>query len=431
MRLLMTMLLGILTVAPGCAADLSAADYGAAPAPNTDATAGIQRALDACGASGGGVVHLGAGQYRLDGTLTVPTGVTLQGVWKAPHYSSPEVGTTLLAYAGRGSTEGPPLIMLESNSTVRGLTIYYPEQTVHDIQPYPWSIQGRGTHLNVIDCTLLNPYLGIDFGTYHHEMHYIRNVYGIPLKVGIHLDRCTDIGRVENVHFNPNSWSRSNTPTAPTGEDLQRLVEHLQANLVAFEIGRSDWQYMINTFVWGASVGYRFFESETGPTNGNFLGIGADWCVTPLLVENTQGPGLLITNGQFVGSPASEAVVRVMPANRGTVQLSNCSFWGPHNAIVVADGSGMVSLSQCNFHQWGRDPGVAAVNILSGSLTMHACSFEQSKPHLRLGEAVTSAVVLGNTFRGGPQITSEAAGQVEIIGNVARPHAGASPGGGH
>jgi len=422
MRSTIAMLVVVLIAATvGHASEVNALDYGATPDPNVDATAGIQRALDACGGSGGGVVHLVAGQYRIDSGLTVPPGVTLQGVWKAPHYSSPEVGTTLLAYAGRGSIDGQPLIMLESNSTVRGITVYYPEQTVDDIQPYPWCIQGRGTHLNVVDCTLLNPYLGIDFGTYPHEMHYIRNVYGIPLKVGIRLDKCTDIGRVENVHFNPNSWTRSNTPTSPTGDSVAKLVEHLQTNLVAFEIGRSDWEYMMNTFVWGAKVGYRFYESDRGPTNGNFLGIAADWCVTPLLVENTQGPGLLITNGEFVGSPICEAVVKVMPTNTGTLQLSNCSFWGPHNSVIEAEGSGMVSLSQCNFHQWGRDEGVVAIDILSGSLTIQGCSFGQNKPHLRLGAGVTSAVVIGNTFRGGPQITNEAAGQVEILANVTRP----------
>jgi len=422
MRLWMTVPIGVLAAAGVChAADVSAVDYGATPDPNVDATARIQNALDACGASGGGVVDLPAGQYRVEGSLTVPSGVTLQGVWKAPHYSTPGLGSTLLAYGGRGSADGPPLIMLESNSTLRGVTVYYPEQTISDIQPYPWCIQGRGTHLNVVDCTLLNPYLGIDFGTWPHEMHYIRNVYGIPLKVGIRLDKCTDIGRVENVHFNPNSWTRSGTPTAPTGDDLARLVEHLQTNLVAFEIGRSDWEYMMNTFVWGAKVGYRFYESERGPTNGNFLGLGADWCVTPLLIENTQGPGLLITNGEFVGSPACEAVVKVLQSNTGTLQLSNCSFWGPHNKVIEAEGTGMVSLSQCNFHHWGRDAGVTAVDVLSGGLMMQACIFGQSKPALHLGENVTSAVVMGNTFRGGAQIVNESAGQVEILGNVMRP----------
>jgi hypothetical protein len=404
------------------AADVSAVDFGAKGDGETDDTSAIQAALDKAGQVHGGVVQLPAGQFRLDGALTVPPGVTLQGVWKAPHYSSPEVGTTLLAYGGRGREDGPPLIMLETNSSVRGLTVYYPEQTVEDIQPYPWTIQGRGTHVNVSEVTLLNPYNGIDFGTYSHEMHYIRNVYGIPLHIGVRLDKCTDIGRVENVHFNPNSWTRSNTPTAPTGEAARKLVEHLQANATAFEIGRSDWEYMFNTFTWGCRIGYRFYRSDRGPTNGNFLGIAADWAVIPVLVEDAQQPGLLITNGEFVGSPACEAVIQVMPSNTGVLQLANCSFWGPHRKILEAAGRGTVSLSQCNFHQWGRgDAEATAVDVASGNAIIQACRFGQDKPHVRLGSDVTSAVVMGNLCCGGLQVANESDGDVQILGNAAMP----------
>ncbi|HQK95682.1 MAG TPA: glycosyl hydrolase family 28-related protein [Armatimonadota bacterium] len=413
--------------AVAAAGEINAKDLGAAGDGATDDTAAIQAALDQAGAAGGGVVSLPSGKYRLDGHLTIPTGVTLSGVWEAPHFSTPEVGTVLLAYEGRGQEDGPPLLMLETNSTVRGLTVVYPEQRASQITAYPWTIQGRGTHLNVSDVTLLNPYKGIDFGTYAHEMHYIRNVYGCPLKIGVHLDKCTDIGRVENVHFNPNSWTRSGMDTAPQGDDGARLVEYMQANLVAFEIGRSDWEFMLNTFSWGCRVGYRFFESEAGPTNGNFLGIAADWAVIPLLVESTQPPGLLITNGEFVGSPACEAVVRIAPSNSGVVQLANCSFWGPHQKIVEAAGNGLVSLSQCNFCQWanrppaeGADP-VPAIDVISGSATISGCLFQQAKDHIRLREGVVSAVVMGNHTRGPARFIIETQGDVQVLGNVVRP----------
>ena len=50
------------------------------------------------------------------------------------------------------------------------------------------------------------------------------------------------------------------------------------ANGEAFVFGRTDWQYVFNTFCYGYRVGYRFIETKEGMCNGNFLGIGADDC---------------------------------------------------------------------------------------------------------------------------------------------------------
>jgi hypothetical protein len=38
--------------------------------------------------------------------------------------------------------------------------------------------------------------------------HYIARIHGQPLNIGVFVDSTYDIGRIENVHFNP--WS---TPT--------------------------------------------------------------------------------------------------------------------------------------------------------------------------------------------------------------------------
>ena len=44
-------------------------------------------------------------------------------------------------------------------------------------------------------------------------------------------------------------------------------------------MGRSDWEYVLNTFAFGYAIGYHFIERETGSMNGNFVGIGADLMV--------------------------------------------------------------------------------------------------------------------------------------------------------
>lgn len=66
---------------------LSLGDFGAKGDGKTDDTAAVQSALSALAEQGGKVVVAPAGEYRLNGTLTIPAGVTLEGVWRGPHPS--------------------------------------------------------------------------------------------------------------------------------------------------------------------------------------------------------------------------------------------------------------------------------------------------------------------------------------------------------
>jgi hypothetical protein len=196
-------------------------DRGAKGDGTTDDTAAFQAALDGAAAKGGSV-FVPMGTYLIAGSLSVPQGVTLKGVWESPHHADIGKGSILYATGSKGKEDGPPLVLLHQSSAVVGITVFYPEQNIDDIQPYPWCIQGTGMHCSVIDVTLVNPYKGIDFGTNPNELHFISNVFGQPLKIGIFIDKTTDIGRIENVHFNPHSWAGPHSRVRPPAESLGR-----------------------------------------------------------------------------------------------------------------------------------------------------------------------------------------------------------------
>ena len=88
-----------------------------------------------------------------------------------------------------------------------------------------------------------------------------------------------------------------------------------------FKFGRTDWQYVLNTFCWGWRIGYHFFQSSgtqrSGAANGNFLGIGADMVAISVLVEETQMFGVLITNGEFTAFDPGPAIANLsdVPVN--------------------------------------------------------------------------------------------------------------------
>jgi len=389
-------------------------EMGAKADGKTDDTAAIQAALDAAAATGGEVA-LPPGQYLVAGSLRVPTGVMLSGSWEMPHHGAYNVGTALLATGGRGREQGPALIELSQSSGVRGLTILYPEQRAEAVVPYPWTIHGSGMHNTVENVTLVNSYNGIAIGPEGNELHLVRNVYGCVLRRGVFIDATSDIGRIENVHFNPHYWYRSGHEGAgPVGEGY--VLKYMRENLEAFIFGRTDWQYCTNTFVYGAKVGYRFIQTKAGACNGQFLGIAADGGEACVVVEAMQPPGILITNGQFV-SFGGDCVVTTPTYTSGSLQLTNCSFWGPIRHIAHLQGAGAVSMHQCHMLQYEQ----AAIVAEAGEITVSTSRFNQEHPDLVLGQAVKAAVFVGNTTQGKAKIENPHRVPLKQAANMALP----------
>jgi hypothetical protein len=392
---------------------ISVRDFGAVGDGRTDDTAAFQKALDAMGQAGGGTVIAPRGNYYFAGHLSIPNGVTLAGLWQSvpahnglrnPGLPKPtDDGTTFLVTEGQGQEDGPPFITLNTNCTLKGVVLYYPDQHIDaEPVPYPWAIAMRGKNPAVLAVEMLNPYNGID--ATQNERHLVRDVHGQPLRRGILVDSIYDIGRIENVHFNP-WWSMK-----------PKLFQWQMENGEAFIFGRSDWQYVYNTFCFGYKVGYRFIKSDRGVCNGNFLGIGADDCHTALVVDGSAPFGLLITNGEFVSFHGPDpTMIEVGKDNTGSVRFVNCAFWGPCNQIAKIAGRGTVGFADCTFTQWGGKEGTRpAIQAQSGTVLARGCEFRQDRPQIQLGKDVRRAVIAENIFTGVERITNESEGNVQI-----------------
>ncbi|MEA1950129.1 MAG: glycosyl hydrolase family 28-related protein, partial [Planctomycetota bacterium] len=237
-RLLVLLILSTtLTVASAQPWDVAAS--GALADGKTDSTAVFQRLLDKAGKAGGGVVRVPAGRFRINGNLSIPANVTLEGIYRVPPTSGPREigslsGSVLLAYAGRGLKEGPPFIRLAgNNAAITGVIIAYPQWKRSDVPPvpYPPCILSEGTeNVGVRNCCLLNPYEAIKLVRAHR--HIVRNVTGYPIKRGIFVDQCYDIGHIENIHFWP--FGVAYNPRDP-------YCKWINTQGVAFELGRTDW----------------------------------------------------------------------------------------------------------------------------------------------------------------------------------------------
>lgn len=356
----------VLFVLPGTPAPgLNVTDFGAVGDGKTDCTAAFQKALDQAAAEGGGRVHVPAGMFLINGGLRLPPNTSLVGVWEAPPIASrlepnkritePPVdakaailaGSVLLAVEGHGDENGTPFLRMEHNSTLKGLIVYYPKQVASpEPVPYPWTVVGTGDNISILDCLFVNPYKAVDFGTNPCGRHLIRNLYAHPISKGLFIDKCFDVGRVENVHFWP-FWMHLQP------EGLDDLTKWILKNGTAFILSRSDWQYISNSFCILYHVGFHF-KSSGGDGPGNYLlsQSGADMCDISVLVEETQGhSGISFSNSQIFGR------VIVSEKNHGPVRFTSCGFFGaydvhdpPDPEVIRIDGHGRVSMDNCHFY---------------------------------------------------------------------------------
>ncbi len=379
-----------------------------------DDTSALQTALNSLSKIGG-TLALPPGQYVIGGSLKIPTGVTFKGAWEAPHHGAYEKGTTLLLMGGRGNENAPPAITLQQSSAVRGFTLLWPQQKWPHIVPYPWAIQGVGMHNTVENITFVNAYNGIRIGHIAgSELHLVRNVFGCVLRRGVFIDSTTDIGRLENVHFNPHYWNRSGHASRPPqdGNPDLKIADYTTAHLEAFIFGRSDWQSVTSCFVFGAKIGFHFIRTPSGAANAQLVGVGADVCRTAVQIDELQRLGVQFTNSTFMaaGGPPGLTIVTT-PMAGGAATFLNCTFWEAPGGIAQLDGLTNVNFSDCQFFGGAKN---GAIRAAQGFLTVRGCTFSGQLSSVVLKPDVRAAIITGNMQAGGLKVQNEIGERAQI-----------------
>ena len=382
-------------------------DFGAKADSTTDDTPAFQLAIDTLSKSGGGTLSIPTGNYLIKSHLIVKENVTLKGVFEAPTARTQNKGSTLLAIEDTNGLDGIPFITLHANATLKGLTIFYPKQSQDEPKPYPWTVRGVGDNCTIRDCLFVNPYAAVDFGTQPAGRHLIDGLYAQALYRGIFIDKCFDVGRINNVHLWP-FWSTSS-----------KLMKWTEQNGVAFTIARTDWEYMNNCFCISYKIGYHFLALKDGPGNAVLTECGSDIGPTAVLVDSTQShAGISFVNGQFM------AGIHVSPSNTGPVKFTACGFWGipttTHHALL--EGKAQTTFVNCHFISWDQQKTNApAILARSGALTVTACDFtDQGKNQITLEKDVQAAIIASNRFRGGIKITNTSSADAQIGLNSAK-----------
>lgn len=400
--------------------------FGAKAEPGFDNRAAFQAAIDAAYESGGGVVYIPAGNYEFHSTqigiksvrvrqgtsenkkdfnyeyvLRLHPGVQLRGDWAAPESNNGMVlGTILEVRVGKNapnydgsvkswwndSQAGNALrttytsiadrfIEMNAGTGVTNLSIWYPEQNINDVKPYPWTLfQTQGNCATIEHVTLVNSYNG--FNSAPSELHYVLDSYITALNKGIEVHVCTDIGRIENVSISPEYWAKSGLPGAPT---LAELTAYTKPNSVGFQMHRSDWEYISYLHISGYKTGI-WIGREPGfadAPNAQLYEVHVDNCENGLYVEDVNPYGILISNSSFGAAKGGNAVYFYKDFSTST-QFNGVEFSGP----IVSDGSdGVISFESCLFGKYSD----YALKINNGNVLLSQCHFENADKHVYLG----------------------------------------------
>ena len=411
--------------------DFVVTNFGAKAEPGFDNRAAFQAAIDAAFNDGGGVVYIPAGNYEFRSTQTgtrnvrvragteesnrdfnyqyvlrLPQSVQLRGDWADPEKHGGRVlGTILEVRVGKDSPNydgtveswwndsqagnalrttytgiADRFIEMTEGTGVTNLSIWYPEQDIKNIKPYPWTLfQTRGNCATVEHVTLVNAYNG--FYSAPSELHYVLNSYMTVLSKGIEVHVCTDIGRIENVRINPKYWANSGLPGSPS---LAEVTAYTRENGTGFQMHRSDWEYVSYLYVSGYKTGM-WIGREPGfrdTPNAQFYEIHIDNCGNGLYVESVNPYGLLFSNSSFGADKDGNAVYFYNDFTTST-QFNGVDFTGP----IVSDGSGgVISFESCTFSDYSD----YALRVNSGNILLSQCEFKTPSGHVILGANVNT-----------------------------------------
>ena len=426
--------------------------YGAKAEPGFDNRAAFQAAIDAAYNDGGGVVYIPAGNYEFRSTQTgvkdkvrvrsgseesikefnyeyvlrLPRGVQLRGDWADPEKNSGKVlGTILEVRVGKDAPNSDGtvsswwndaqagnvllttytsiadrFIEMREGTGVTNLSIWYPEQDIKNVKPYPWTLfQTGGDCATVEHVTLVNAYNG--FYSAPSELHYVVNSYMTALNKGIEVHTCTDIGRIENVRINPKYWANSGLPGSPS---LSAVTAYTRANGTGYAMHRSDWEYVSYLYVSGYKTGL-WVGKEPGQRqtpNAQFYEIHIDHCGNGLYIEDVNPYGLLFSNSSF-GADKDGCAAYFFNDFGTSTQFNGVDFKGS----IVSDGKdGVISFESCTFSDYSD----YALRINSGNILLTQCDFKKPAGHLYLDKNVKTLNSINSGYNRSLDVKNNSAG---------------------
>ncbi len=322
-----------------------------------DATSAIQSAIDKCAENGGGTVWLPAGKYRVTGNIHIRQFVTLMGDYQDPDLGT-EYGTIIIADVMSSDAMTPALFTVGASAGAVGLTVWYPEQTIDNVKPYPYTfyVVGNEDYMlqTIKNCTLINSYRGIgassecEKGIYQcHEMMTIENVKGTCLYEGLNSHNSADVDTVKTLHISSKYW-------AEAGEEFnspqkEKIEEYTRKNGYGLVIGDLEWPQFADVKVSDMLYGMFVKEGIRYSFSGEFTDLYITDCTYGIyipeyaVVHRGTSWGTGISNGVIEGSeyaiydPGKNAMILNNVVTEGKIKGKNIRKYNADTTDLTPD----------------------------------------------------------------------------------------------
>lgn len=320
-------------------------DYGAEE--GKDCTKAFKDAITAAKEKGG-IIYVPYGEYILSEPITIPTGVELRGIYNVPTHSATK-GSVIKTSVGKGNENGTPLITLEEDSGINGVSFYYPEQSFTKFIAYPWTVQSKGPNCWAINCVFINSYKALDFGTYPSDGHYINYCSGAPLVKGIFVGNNSSNGWMENCQFNPHYWKRADLSQMPAekGDELNNVINE---TLDVFIVGDNKSEHMLGNFAYGGNNLLTLISQGNGGLNGTVIGHGSDGCRNALVVEEADTVEFINAELVSMNGNGNMHHITMKPTVTGTVALFNSMMWAQPSPEAILMQGGKLVVHQLTYY---------------------------------------------------------------------------------
>lgn len=323
----------------------------------TDATAVIQQAVDECAANGGGTVWLPAGKYRVTGNIYIRQFVTLMGDYQDPDEGT-DYGTIIIADVESTDAMNPALFTVGASAGAVGLTVWYPEQSIDNIKPYPFTfyVVGNGDYMlqTIKNCTLINSYRGIgasaecENGIYEcHEMLTVENVKGTCLYQGLNAHNSADVDTVKTLYISNEYWCKAGEEyNAP---ERQQLDDYTRKNGYGLIIGDLEWPQFADVRISDRLYGMLVKEGIRYTFSGEFTDLYITDCDYGVyipegnIIRRGYSWGTGISNGVIEGSkyavydPGENAMVLTNVETEGKVKGKNIRVYNADTSVYTPD----------------------------------------------------------------------------------------------